>query len=67
MKTILKYPIKEPTSLYKLTLPRNAKILTIQVQHGTACVWAIIDDDPEIPEEIRTFLSRKTIYPSDAD
>ena len=32
-----------------IELPRNYEILTIQVQNGIACLWAMVS--PEVPKE----------------
>ncbi len=47
---ILKYTIQivdRPT----LTLPASAKILSVQMQNGVPCVWALVD--PGTPEHTR--------------
>ena len=36
-----------------IPMPKGAHILTVQVQHNTPCIWAIVD--PEQPIESRTF------------
>lgn len=42
MKTIYKYPL-QIADIQALTLPRNAKILTVQMQGDTPYIWALID------------------------
>lgn len=42
MKTIWKFPI-ETMDRQALPLPRGARILAVQVQHGQPCIWAIVD------------------------
>jgi hypothetical protein len=42
MKTIYKYSIGV-TDMQTVEMPEGAEILTVQVQHGTPCLWAIVD------------------------
>jgi hypothetical protein len=51
MKTIWKY-ILEPDKL-SITMPKNAKILTVREQHGSICMWAEVDSENET--ETRVF------------
>ncbi|MCC8153095.1 MAG: hypothetical protein LIP01_02085 [Tannerellaceae bacterium] len=52
MKKIFKYPI-EVTDCQVLTLPAEAEILTVQVQDGTPCLWAMVDTQATEAEEIK--------------
>jgi len=45
-KRIFKYPLELNESQY-ITIPKDHKILSVQVQRDTICVWALIDDDTE--------------------
>ncbi len=51
--TIWKYPL--PLSVGELTIkmPRDSKVLTVQVQHDRPCLWVMVD--PESPLEERIF------------
>lgn len=40
---IFKYPLKVE-HIQQVMLPQNAKILSVQVQAGTLCIWAQIDE-----------------------
>lgn len=40
---IWKYPL-EVTDRLALTMPPGAKFLTVQVQHGKCCLWALVDE-----------------------
>lgn len=51
MKTIYKYPI-EITDEQALTLPVNARILTVQMQEGKSCLWAMIDTEEKRTEQV---------------
>ena len=42
MRTIYKYPI-ETTDTQIVMMPQQAKILTVQVQHGRPCLWAEVN------------------------
>lgn len=48
--TIWKYPILT-TDWQEIHIPRGADILTVQVQHGDACLWARVN--PAQPPESR--------------
>ena len=51
--TIYKYPPKvQLNSTQQLMLPFGAEILSVQVQHGTLCLWAAFPGDPE-PRVVR--------------
>ena len=52
MKTIWKFPLAV-VSPYQITMPKGAKILTVQRQGAHACLWAIVDPDAE--KERRVF------------
>ena len=41
---IWKYPL-EVADGQNLSLPTGAKILTVQMQGGTPCLWALVDED----------------------
>lgn len=56
MKTIFKYPIKVEDEQIVM-LPINAQILTVQTQHETPCIWALIDKN-----ENRTTPVKVKIY-----
>ena len=52
MQVIYKYKLEfQPIQIVKLPLKR---VLTVQLQNGTPCLWALVDiDAPEIPLTIR--------------
>lgn len=43
-KTIWKYPLTVPWVQY-ISMPKDAEILTIQVQDNIPCLWALVDPD----------------------
>lgn len=43
MRTIYKYPVNIDDSL-SVEMPQGAQLLTVQVQGGTPCVWAMVDN-----------------------
>jgi hypothetical protein len=49
MARVYKYPLK-PEDVQVLEMPKDAKVLDIQVQQGIPCIWAIVD--PDAPMEI---------------
>ena len=46
MRTIYKYPITVQDDI-SIEMPQGAKVLTVQMQRGIPCVWAIVDPDNE--------------------
>lgn len=44
MKTIYKYPMPIEDNV-DIPMPMGARILTVQMQYGTPCVWAVVDTD----------------------
>lgn len=52
MKTIWKYVTC--WDAFALMMPRGAKVLSVQVQNGVPCIWALVD--PVEPVEMRRFL-----------
>ncbi len=50
MTTIWKF-LLEVTDTQDVKMPRGARILTVDVQHGTPCLWALVDG--EQPRESR--------------
>lgn len=50
MKTIWKYKLNT-VDAQKINLPINARILTVQMQHGTPSLWVIVDPDENIMKE----------------
>ena len=57
MKAIWKFPIVI-TDEQKVLMPKSAQILSVQVQHGTPCIWAICDAEEGKVE--RTFVIHGT-------
>ena len=49
---IFKYPLKLTENA--IAIPRGARPLTVQVQNGVVCLWAMIDENE--PTEIRTIV-----------
>lgn len=52
MKTIWKYELKT-LDMQFITMPKGAKILTVQVQNNTPCLWCLCDPHPSVPEVTR--------------
>jgi len=46
MKRIFKFPL-EMTDLQKIDMPKDSTLLTVQVQKGIPCLWALVDTDKE--------------------
>jgi len=47
MQTIYKYPFRINNEIH-LDMHRGARILSVQVQNGTPCIWALVDTDHPI-------------------
>ncbi len=47
MKTIHKYPLTL-TDEQSLSMPQGARPLSVQVQRGVPCLWAIVDPSEDI-------------------
>lgn len=55
MKRIYKYPLTV-TDNQTVPMPKGAEILTVQVQGGTPCLWAMVDlREPEEDRRILTY------------
>ena len=48
-----------------IPMPKGAHILTVQVQHNTPCIWAIVDEGQ--PSESRNFRIFGTGHEMDID
>jgi hypothetical protein len=46
MQTIYKFPLKVD-DLVTVSMPKGAKILSLQVQNDIPCLWALVDEDME--------------------
>jgi hypothetical protein len=51
MKTIHKFPLKI-TYLQKIKMPIGAKILCVQSQNETPCLWAIVTTEAPLEERV---------------
>lgn len=60
MKTIWKYQL-DVTTEQVVMMPKQAQILTVQIQDGTPCMWAVVS--PGSPSEKRTFRIYGTGHP----
>ena len=49
-KVIWKFPLKV-TDHQDIVMPKGSIILSVQVQHGTPCLWALINN-PEADKEV---------------
>ena len=67
MNKIYKYPL-EITDKQSVSMIANAEVLCVQMQTGTPCIWAMVDND-QTEKENRTFFTYGTGYdiPNDAE
>jgi hypothetical protein len=56
MQTIYKYPLDKMQSIQQLTLPMDAKILSVQVQNSQICLWALIGEQQR--KSVKYFVNR---------
>jgi hypothetical protein len=62
-KTIYKYQARVDDDL-TIVMPEGAEVLTVQMQHNTPCVWALVD--PHVAKmELRRFHWRGTGHNAD--
>ena len=59
-KSIWKFPV-DAVDLFGVEMPEGAEILSVQVQRGTPCVWAMVD--PGRKKETRNFVVYGTGHP----
>ena len=57
MKSIWKYPFQVKDS-FTLVMPQSARILCVQTQYDTPCIWAMVD--PDEAHEDRNFVIAPT-------
>jgi hypothetical protein len=62
--TIYKYCL-ELKNLQAVQIPRGAKLLSVQIQRGNLCVWALVD--PGMPTENRLISVHGTGHPLSDD
>lgn len=62
--TIYKYTIPT-TDEPIIAMPRGARILSVDVQHGVPCLWAMVD--PTAPKVARRFRLAGTGHPLAAE
>lgn len=62
MTRIYKYELTI-TDVAVIEMPKGAKMLTVQMQHGVACVWAEVDVDA--PKVRHAFRVLGTGHPAD--
>ena len=60
MQTIYKYSIPI-NDFFNIELPASAKILTVQIQNNTPCIWALTSTDESTVN--RQFMLRGTGHP----
>ena len=57
MQTIYKYPLKIDDE-QEVMMPKGARMLSVQLQGGRPCLWALVD--PNLENEARSLLIRGT-------
>ena len=59
--TIWKYPL-EVTDIQHVIVPRGARLLSVQIQGKTPCLWALVD--PEATKHSRAIITLGTGNPA---
>ena len=55
MKTIYKYPL-QVTDTQEIEMPAGGMALSVQMQNGVPCLWAVVDTDaPKIKRIIHVY------------
>lgn len=62
MKTIYKYPL-QITDRQTIDMPGDAQLLTVQMQLGVPCLWALVE--PEMPQRNHVIQIYGTGHPAD--
>ena len=57
-QTIWKFPVTVEDE-FSVPMPPGAKVLSVHMQHGEPCMWAIVNSDSEV-RETRHFCVRGT-------
>lgn len=64
MKTIWKYKIEPPFSV--ITMPRDAEVISLQIQNGAPYLWAVVEtNNPTIERVFKTFCTGEPIVDFD--
>ena len=61
-KTIWKY-VLQVTDVQTVEMPVGSKILDVQMQNNTCCLWALCNSAEGSPKEDRTFVMYGTGHP----
>lgn len=55
MQAVYKFPLRT-TDHQEIYLPASAVVLTVQVQHGTPCLWALVEEDDRMTKHGLTIV-----------
>jgi hypothetical protein len=61
MLTIWKFPLGPSLDDIRISMPKGAKVLSVQAQHDAPMVWAIVQ--PDADKETRRFVVFGTGHP----
>ena len=62
MKKIFKFPL-QVSDLQKISIPKDSTLLTVQVQKGVPCLWALVDTDKETEERFIRIIGTGNLIP----
>ena len=55
MKTVWKFKL-DVTAEQEIAVPKGAKVLDAQEQHGGICLWVLLDDAVATTETVRAYV-----------
>lgn len=62
-RVVYKFSLPEgPIGAFEIDMQEGAEILTVQMQYGAACIWALVD--PEAPLKPRRLAIMGTGHPT---
>jgi len=64
-RAVFKYPLPVLDDYVRVDMPRGAELLCVQMQHGTPCVWALVD--PTVALMTRVLRIAGTGHPIERD
>lgn len=62
MKRVWKFPL-QATDEQEVFLPQGAELLSVAFQGDNLCMWALINDDPDVPRHRRVIDIAGTGHP----
>lgn len=64
MKTIWKYKLDVNDNVF-IEMPKGAQVLSVQIQDGAPCIWALVDPDAKKEKRLFEVLGTGHTMPED--